>query len=48
MYKKIIICDICHREEDLTNHNPCRKKWFIENISHSICSIKCFNKSKTK
>ena len=43
---RIIVCDVCDKEERLDN--PYRRKWFIENIVHSICSRKCFNKHQNK
>ena len=39
-YKRIIVCDVCGKKEDLDN--PYRKRWFIENIVNTICSKKCF------
>lgn len=41
-FRKMIICEICGKEEWLDN--PMRDKWYIENISHQICSKKCFEK----
>ena len=38
--KRVIVCDVCDKEEDFDN--PYRKKWFIENICHTICSVECF------
>ena len=42
MIKRIIVCDVCSKEEDFDN--PWRKRWFIENISYTICSKECFEK----
>lgn len=44
--KRVIICDICKKEEDYDN--VYRKKWFIENILHSICTERCFINSTKK
>lgn len=46
MYKRLIICDICKKEENLDD--PYRKKWWIENILHVYCTKKCFMKSVKK
>lgn len=41
-YKRIIICEVCGKEKDLDK--PSRDEWFVENISHQICSKECFEK----
>ena len=40
--KRIMICDVCRKEEDLGVYNPYREKWYIEEIGCHICSKKCF------
>lgn len=41
-YERIIICEVCGKREILDN--PIRNEWYIENISHQICSEECFDK----
>lgn len=43
-YIRFIVCDVCKKKENLDE--PYRKKWFIENIIHAVCSKKCFEKNR--
>ena len=47
--KKIVICDVCGKQEDFYDalHGGSygmSEKWYMVNICHTVCSSKCYHK----